>query len=131
MKFGVIVNYNTKSPKSRTALKKAPKEHMNIRFDQLTKVLLSLSVMLMFTVALIAGQARANLPAELSTARNFALVTRMNITLDTASLQKIDSLLHVVDAVLALPIDIELGLDELALRTGKAKHAGSDDASVQ
>lgn len=131
MKFGVIVNYNTTSPKSRTVLKKAPKEQMNSRFDQLTKVLLSLSVMLMFTVALIASQARANLPTEVSTARNFGLVTRMSITLDTASLQKIESLLQVVDVVLALPIYIELGLDELTLRTGKAKDAGSDDASVQ
>jgi len=104
---------------------------MNSRFDELTKVLLSLSVMLMFTVALIAGQARANLPTEVSTARNFGLVTRMSITLDIASLQKIESLLQVVDVVLALPIDIELGLDELTLRTGKAKDAGSDDASVQ
>ncbi len=104
---------------------------MNSRFDQLTKVLLSLSVMLMFTVALVAGQARAKLPAEVSSARNFGLVTRMSITLESESLQKIDSLLYVVDAILALPIDIELSLDELTLRTSKVRDAGSDDSSVR
>ena len=35
---------------------------MQSRIDQITKGLISLTVMLMFTVALIAGQARANLP---------------------------------------------------------------------
>jgi len=39
--------------------------------------------------------------------------------------------LYVVDAILALPIDIELSLDELTLRTSKVRDAGSDDSSVR
>ncbi len=103
---------------------------MNTRCNQFLKVLLSLSVILMFTVALIAGQVHANLPAEVSTARNFGLVTRMSITLESESFQKIDSLLHLVDAIFALPIDMDLNLDELALRTGKLRNAGSEDSPV-
>ncbi len=104
---------------------------MNSRFDQLTKALLSLAVILMFTVALIAGQARANLPAEVSTTADFSLATRVSIILDTESLQKIDSLLHVVDTILALPIDMELSINELTLRTGNAENTELDDSSVQ
>jgi hypothetical protein len=99
---------------------------MNSRFDIPTKGLISLAVMLMFTVALIAGQARANLPAEAAANADFARATQVSIALDTEALQMIDALTHVIDTVLALPIDIEL-----TLRKGSAEDAGSDDASVQ
>lgn len=104
---------------------------MNIRFDPLTKGLLSLAVLLMFTVALIAGQARANLPAEISATSDFGLSTRSSVILDSASLQKIHSLPYAVDTILALPIDIELSIDDLTLQTGNADDAGSDDSAVQ
>ena len=110
---------------------RAPKEQMNSRFDLDTKGLISLAVILMFTVALIAGQARANSPAAAAANADFALATQVSIALDTESLQKIDSLMHVVDTVLALPIDIELRINGLTLRKGAAENAGSDDTSVQ
>jgi len=131
MNFSVIVNYNTKSLKSRAAPSKTPQQQMNSRFNQLTKVLISLSVLLMFTAALIAGQVRANLPAEVSAAQNFAGATRMSMILESESLRRIDSLSHVVDIILALPIDVELGISVLTPRTGSAEDAGFDDSSVQ
>ena len=131
MKYGVIVNYNTMSLKSRTAPSGYRKEQMNSRFDQLTKGLLSLAVILMFTVALVAGQARANLPADATAAANFGGTTRIGIILDTESLQKIDASLHIVEKILALPIDIEFSINELRIRTGNAAAGGPDDASVQ
>jgi len=110
---------------------KAPKEQMNSRFDLQTKGFISLAVILMFTVALIAGQAHANLPAESSASADFAPATRMHVVLDAESIQHIESLPYVVDIILALPIDIELNFNGLTLRTGAEENAGSDDASVQ
>ena len=105
---------------------------MNSHFDQLTKGLISLTVMLMFTIALIAGQARANLPAAATAAPDSGLATRMSIILDTELLRQIDWLPpHVVDTIFALPIDIEFSIKELRLRSGNAEDAGSDDSSVQ
>ena len=107
------------------------KEKMNSRIDQLTKGLLSLALIIMFTAALIAGQARANLAAEVSPTSDFALATRMSVILDSELLQKIHLLPHAIDTILALPIDIELRIYERSLRTGNAENAGSDDSSVQ
>ena len=104
---------------------------MNSRFDHLTKALLSLAVIIMFTVALIAGQARANLTAEVSTTADYGLVTQMSILLDAESLRKIRSLSYAVDTILALPIDIELSIHGRTIRMGIADDAGSDDSSVQ
>ncbi len=104
---------------------------MNSRFDHLTKALLSLAVIVMFTVALIAGQARANLPAEVSTTVDFGLVTQTSILLDAESLRKIRSLSYAIDTILALPIVIDLGIREHTTQTGTADDVGSDDSSVQ
>jgi len=104
---------------------------MNSRFDHLTKGLLSLAVIIMFTVALIAGQARANLQAEVSTTADFGLETRTSILLDAESLRKIRSLSYAIDTILALPIDIELSILEQTIRMGTADDTGSDDSSVQ
>ena len=104
---------------------------MHNRFDQLTKGLLSLAVIIMFTVALIAGQARGNLTAEVSPTSDFALATRVSVILDSESLQKIRLLPHAIDIVLALPIDIELSIHERSPRTGNAKNAEFDDSFVQ
>jgi hypothetical protein len=104
---------------------------MNSRFDQLTKGLLSMAVIIMFTVALVAGQARANLPAEVSSTADFGLATRMSVMLDSGSLQQIRMPPIAIDTILALPIDLELSIDERSLRMGNAENAGSDDASAK
>ena len=131
MEFSVIVNYNTMSLEPRTMPAKAPKEQMNSRFDLHAKGLISLAVILMFTVALIAGQARANLPAEAAANSDFARVTQTRVALDTESLQRIAALPRVVDTILALPIDIELRINGLTLHTGATDDASPDDAQVQ
>lgn len=104
---------------------------MNSRFDHLTKGLLSLAVIIMFTVALIAGQARANLPAEVSTTADIGLVTQTSILLDAESLRKLRSLSYAVDTILALPIDVKLSIHKQTIRMGTADDVGSDDSSVQ
>ena len=104
---------------------------MNSRFDLQTKGWISLAVILMFTVAFIAGQARANLHAEATPNSEFVHATEVSIALDTESLQKIEVLRHVVDTVFALPIDVELRINGLTLRTDGQDDAGAGDAPVQ
>ena len=99
---------------------------MNSRFDEITKGLLSLAVILMFTVALIAGQARANLPAEVSEPPAISLATELNIVLDVETFEKIEALPHVVDGILALPIEIDV-----IFPGGKSSAAGSDYSLLQ
>lgn len=81
---------------------------MNSRFDEITKGLLSLAVMLMLTVALVAGQARANLPVEAPVAPEFNLGTELNIAIDAEMLRKIEALPQVVDSILTLPVEIDV-----------------------
>ena len=99
---------------------------MNSRFDEITKGLLSLAVILMFTVALIAGQARANLSAKVSRTPEFSLATELNIILDAETLQKIEARPHVVDAILALPVEIDV-----TFRGGKSSAPSSDHSLLQ
>ena len=109
LEFSVIVHYNTRSLEPGTLPERAGKEQMNSRFELHTKGIISLAIILMFTIALIAGQARANLPAEASVNTDFARATEVSIALDTESLQKIDALAHLIDTMLALPIDSSRG----------------------
>jgi hypothetical protein len=104
---------------------------MNSRIDQITKGLISLAVMLMFTVAFVAGQARANLQADVAAIEETAVATEISVILDAESLRKLESMLHLIDTVIALPIDIEFSIDEFALRAGNTNEAGSDDLPVQ
>jgi len=99
---------------------------MNSRFDQLTKGLISLAVILMFAAALIADQARANLHAAVPAAPDASLATHLSIILDKESLQKMDSIPNVINTILALPIEIEL-----TLRAVKDKNARSGESLVQ
>ena len=99
---------------------------MNSRFDQLTKGLISLTVILMFAAALIADQARANLSAAVSAAPDASLATHLSIVLDKESLQKIESIPNVINTILALPIEIEL-----TLRAVRDKNARSGESLAQ
>ena len=99
---------------------------MNSRFDEITKGLLSLTVILMFAVALIAGQARANFPAEDSSSPEFSLATELNILLDTETLQKIDALPQAFDTLIALPVEIDV-----TFRGGKSNADRSDYSLLQ
>ena len=98
---------------------------MNSRFDQFTKGLLSLAVILMLTAALIAGQAHANLPVQAKATAEFGDAARTGIFLNTQILQYIDSMSHLIDTLLALPAGIEFCIDELAPGSGDAGPAAS------
>lgn len=130
LKFSVIVHYNTRSLTPRQ-MQSASGNQMNNRIDQITKGLISLTVMLMFTVAFIAGQARANLPADELLVDDRAQVAETGVILDTEYLRMLETLPHLVDMFLELPIDIEIPFDELSLRHDDASEAGSDDSRVR
>ena len=66
-----------------------------------------MSVLVLFTVALVAGQARANLPNEIKAAPITAITTSVNIVLNTDALQKLEALPLFVDTLLALPTEIK------------------------
>ena len=87
----------------------------------------------MFTAALIAGQARANLPASESVETEFGPATEISINLDARTWRQLESLpLPVVlDALRALPIDIEFGADEVLLSIGSDSDADADDAPLR
>ena len=84
-----------------------------------------MALMLMFIVAFIAGQARANLPAEHSVTTDFGLATEMSISLD-AGLQKVESLPFVIELILALAVDVVMGNDEISLLIGTRDDAAAD-----
>ncbi len=107
---------------------------MDNRIDQITKGLISLTVMLMFTVAFVAGQARANLQADAWETEEITPGFETSVILGTESLRKLESLSHLVDSVISLPIVIEFSMGELSIRTDKADKAdaaSSDDVAAQ
>ncbi len=91
------------------------RDEMSKQFIQMTSGWIPVVVMALLAVALIAGQAQANLPNELRAASTPA-TTSVNIVLSTQMLKKLDSLPAVVDALLAMPKDIELRIDTRILR---------------
>ena len=86
---------------------------MTSRTDQLTKGLISLAVLLMLAAALIADQARANLPAADAATADMTAGTRGGILLDADTLRKIDSLPYTLGRMLPLPIATDLCIDIL------------------
>jgi len=89
---------------------------MSKQFIQITSGWIPVTVMALLTVALIAGQARANLPKDLIAAPVPAATTSVNILLSTQMLKNLDALPAVVDTLLAMPKDIELRIDTRILR---------------
>lgn len=95
--------------------------------DHLFKALVTLAVILMFAAALISAQARANLEADAKATGGFAATNG----LDEESLQKLESLPHVIDTVLALPIVVDLGADDLAVDGAGRGNLGIGDRQGQ
>jgi hypothetical protein len=95
---------------------------MKNRFIQLTSGWIPVSVLLLFTIALVAGQARANLPNELKAAPVPTITTSVNIVLNAEMLRQLESLPLVVDTLLALPLDISVR-SAIVLPAGRGEHA--------
>lgn len=98
---------------------------MKKRFTQLTSGWIPISVLLLFTIALVAGQARANLPNEIKAAPVPAAMTSINVVLNSDMLKKLEALPLVVDTLLALPSDVELSIDARII----SPHQGDEHSS--
>lgn len=88
---------------------------MNKHFIQVTNGLVPIAVLLLLVVALVAGQARANLPGQVTAAANPSLSARTTIILNTEMLKNIESLPQIVESILALPAKLEITIDMLTL----------------
>jgi hypothetical protein len=87
---------------------------MNKHFIQVTNGMVPVVVLLLFVVALVAGQARANLPHQVTAAAP-TLSADTKIILNVQMLRKIESLPQIVDSLLTLPADIEAAIGTLPL----------------
>jgi hypothetical protein len=88
---------------------------MNKHFIQVTNGLVPVVVLLLFVVALVAGQARANLPHQVTASAAPTLSADTKIILNAQMLRKIESLPQIVDSLLTLPADIEAAIGTLPL----------------
>jgi len=84
---------------------------MSKKFIQLTSGWIPVSVLLMFVVALVTGQARANLPSEIKATPAPMVTTSINVVLHSQMFEKLETLPLVIDTLLALPAEIELSID--------------------
>ena len=84
---------------------------MKKQFIRLTSGWIPVSVLILFTVALVAGQARANLPNEIKAAPMLPTTTSITVVLTSDMLRKLESLPLVVDTLLELPADLEFVYD--------------------
>jgi hypothetical protein len=76
---------------------------MNRQFILVTNGLLPVAMLVLLAIAVIAGQARANLSVRPETVRSAA-----SAEFDTDHLKSADSLPHVVSIIMALPAELEL-----------------------
>ena len=88
---------------------------MNKHFIQVTNGLVPVAMLLLLVVALVAGQARANLPHQVTAAAAPTLSAHTSVILNAQMLRKIESLPQIVDTLLTLPADIEATISTLTL----------------
>jgi len=97
---------------------------MNKQFIQVTNGLLPVAVLALLSVAFIAGQARANIPGEVTAAVVPVMTTGVSVLFSAEMLKKAESLPQVLDAILALPGEVELTI-KLRGKASKTDHVGS------
>ena len=83
-----------------------------------------LIVLLMLTIAVVAGQAQPNIDDTAATEDVFEFGTGFHISIDQQRLDELEALSSVVDAVLDLPIRIEVSIEST-----ENPVADADDAS--
>lgn len=74
--------------------------------------LAGISLLAVMTVALITGQARANLHASARAAVSLSETTKASLILTHAKLRELEALPQIVDTVLALPIQLDIRWDD-------------------
>lgn len=104
---------------------------MDNRIDQITKGLISLAVMLMFAVAFIAGEARANMPADALVLGDRAQGSEAGVVLHAGYLPKLETFPHLIELFLALPIDVDSHINDRSMRNDDPHELGSEDSFVK
>jgi hypothetical protein len=85
---------------------------MRNQFIQLTSGWIPLSVLLLFAIALITGQARGNVPTEIqATPVPPVVTTSIDVVPDSDMLKKLETLPSVADKIMALPFDLEISIE--------------------
>ncbi len=82
---------------------------MRKQFIQLTSGWIPVSVLGLFAAALVAGQARANLPNEIRAVP--AITTSVNVVLNDDMLQRLEALPIALGTLIALPSDLGVSID--------------------
>ena len=98
---------------------------MNIWTDEISKGVLSLTVMLMLAVALIAGQARATLHGQTKSTAGDDSLTELHLRFRTES-ERSDAPL--IDALLRLPVDVSFDVGDFSVGTD-ISIGGSDESN--
>lgn len=70
-----------------------------------------LLVLIILTIAIIAGQAQANLQERAAAPGHFQLNTELTVTLDGDRVDNLHSLSSIVDAAHELPVTIDVTID--------------------
>ncbi len=127
--FGVIVNYNTTSLKPEGLAECCRQQDMKKQFIQITSGWIPVSVLALFAVALIEGQARANLPDEIRAVPLPTVTTSVKVVLNADIVRKLEVLPLVVDSLLALPSDLEVSFDTRIISPiGNGEHSSRSNA---
>jgi hypothetical protein len=83
---------------------------MNKQFIQVTNGLLPVGLLALLAVAFIAGQARANLPNQVTSTAHPILSSSASIILSADVLRSAESLPQVLDSLMTLPAEIQLNI---------------------
>jgi NAD/NADP transhydrogenase alpha subunit len=81
---------------------------MNKNFIQVTNGLLPVGLLALLAVAFVAGQARANLPNQVTSTAHPVLSSTASIILSADVLRSAESLPQVVDTLMTLPAEIQM-----------------------
>ena len=110
--FGVIVDYNTMSLRPRSVM--TVRETSNMKTQVYEQANAGLLVLIMLTIALIAGQSEPNIREQAPATNAFQLDAGLSVTIDRERRAKLESLSAVIETVLILPINADLNIDDSA-----------------
>lgn len=125
--FGVIVDYNTMS--LRPGLAMSAQETSNMKTQVYNQASGGLLVLIMLTIALIAGLSESNLREEAPATNTFQLDTGLSGKMHRERLAKLDLLSAAIETVLILSLDADVNSNESAFPASDIPD--SDNSPVQ